>query len=125
MISYVIMFLPMAAVLAFCVYMLASRFKYKNRKGGGPFFFENDCLVLNTGLPYPIPLGEINFVRLVYSNWQLEHQLSYGLTVQVFWPDGRKKNVLYKGYGTATLAYPADMAAALEAHGVRCELAAK
>lgn len=115
-------FLSMGAVLAFAGYMLLSRRKYKNRGGAGAFFFENDCLVLNTGLPYAIPLAEIDYVALKYSSWELENKLSYSLTVQAYRRNGKRKTVFYKGYGTAKLAYPADMAAALEAHGVRCEM---
>ena len=48
--------------------------------------------------------------------------MSYGLTVKVYRKNGKTKTVFYKGYGTAKLAYPADMAAALQARGVRCEL---
>lgn len=122
MITFVFTFLPMAAVLAFTAYMLIQRSKYPDRKGGGPFFFDGDNLVLNTGLPYPVPLAEIERVELKYSTWELEHKLSYGLTVKVFRRNGKTKTVLYKGYGTAKLAYPVDMAAALQARGVRCDL---
>ena len=122
MISFVFTFLPTAAVLAFVVYMLISRRKYPDRKGGGPFFFDGDNLVLNTGLPYPVPLAEIDRVELKYSPWELEHRMSYGLTVKVFRQSGKTKTVLYKGYGTAKLPYPADMAAALQARGVRRDL---
>lgn len=119
---YIISYIPFVLVLGFVVYLLYSRSKFKNRKGGGAFFFENDCLVLNTGLPYAIPYGDIDYVQLKYSSWELEHQMSYGLTVRVFKKNGKRKTVFYKGYGTAKLAYPADMAAALEANGIRCEM---
>lgn len=112
----------MAAVLAFTVYMLIQRSKYPDRKGGGAFFFDGDNLVLNTGLPYLVPLAEIERVELKYSSWELEHRMSYGLTVKVFWQSGKTKTVLYRGYGTAKLPYPADMAAALQARGVVCQL---
>lgn len=118
----IIYMVPMLLVLGFSVYMLVSRTKYKNRKGGGAFFFENDSLVLNTGLPYPIPYSDIDYVQLKYNSWELEHKMSYNLTVRVFRKNGKKKTVFYKGYGTAKLAYPVDMAAALEAHGIRCEM---
>ncbi len=122
MYSFILTFLPMTAVLAFTAYMFIKRSKYPDRKGGGAFFFDEDNLVLNTGLPYPGPLADIDHVDLKYSRWELEHKMSYGLTVKVYRKNGKTKTVFYKGYGTAKLAYPADMAAALQARGVRCEL---
>ncbi len=92
---------------------------YKNRPNAGAFFFEMDQLVLNTGIPYPIPFAEIDYVELEYSSWEQEHQLSYNLWVKVTRKNGKTKRVFYKGYGTADLARPADMQAALEAKGVR------
>lgn len=107
-------------VLVILGVFIAKRSKYKNRKGAGAFFFENGCLVLNTGIPYPIPLGEIDYVELDYNAWELERQLSYGLWVKVVRRDGRAKRVFYKGYKTAKLATPLDMEAALVEQGVRC-----
>ena len=86
-------------------------------------FMLDDSLVLNTGLPYEVPFREIDYVELQYNSWELEHQLSYGLWVKVVRRDGRTKRVFYKGYGTAKLAYPADMKAALEDWGIRCIMA--
>ena len=51
-------------VIAILVIFAMARRKYKNRGGAGAFFFENGCLVLNTGLPYPIPLEDIRLVEL-------------------------------------------------------------
>jgi len=113
-------YIGMLPVIFFAVYMLYSRSKYKNRAGAGAFFFENDQLVLNTGLPYPIPFDEIECVELHYSPWELEHKLSYEMSIKVIKTDGKTKRVFYKGYRTAKLATPADMKAALEAKGIRC-----
>ena len=48
-------------VFLFVIYyfFIHKRLKYKNGSISGAFFFEDDCLVLNTGVPYPIPYGEI------------------------------------------------------------------
>ena len=104
------------AILYFFVY---KRSKFKNRAGAGAFFFENDCLVLNTGVPYPIPFGEIERVELHYNQLELDRRLSYGLWVWVVRKNGKIKRVYYKGYRTAKLALPSDMKAALEEHGLR------
>lgn len=110
----------MLPILAFGTYVIYSRSKYKNKSNAGAFFFENDNLVLNTGLPYPIPFGEIERVELHYNSWELEHQLSYNLRVKVFRKNGKTKWVVYKGYRTAKLALPSDMEAALQEKGIRC-----
>lgn len=111
-------------ILAFPVIAIAvvvfMRSKYKNRANAGAFFFENDSLVLNTGIPCPIPFGEIECVELHYNPWELEHQLSYGLWIKVVKKDGKTKRVFYKGYRTAKLALPSDMEAALRQQGIRC-----
>jgi hypothetical protein len=120
MLAWIIWLVWMLPVVIFLVCVLRSRGKYKNRKGAGAFFFENDSLVLNTGLLYEVPFWEINWVELQYNSWELEHQLSYSLWVKVVRRDGRSKRVFYKGYGTAKLAYPEDMRAALEERGIRC-----
>ncbi len=115
MISWVLWLVWMLPVVILLAHILRSRSKYKNRKGAGAFFFENDSLVLNTGLPYEVPFREME-----YNSWELEHQLSYTLWVKVVRRDGRTKRVFYKGYGTAKLAFPADMKAALEERAIRC-----
>lgn len=119
----VLYYLGMLPVLAFVVYMLYSRSRYKNRRGAGAFFFENDSLVLNTGLPYAIPLQEIDCVELHFNSWELENRWSYSLWVKVLRRDGKTKRVFYKGYRTAKLALPSDMEAALREKGVRCVMA--
>ena len=117
LIGTVLSFGPPLVILAV---FAAARGRYRNRKGAGAFFFENGCLVLNTGLPYPVPLEEIERVELQYSSWELEHKLSYGLTVKVVRKNGKTRRVFYKGYRTAQLALPADMEAALRERGVSC-----
>ncbi|MCC0686202.1 hypothetical protein KGF42_17095 [Clostridioides sp. ZZV15-6383] len=107
-------------LIVFLAYFVYSRSKFKNKSNAGAFFFENDSLVLNTGIPYSIPLDEIECVELEYSSWGLEHQLSYYLAVKVIKKDGKTKQVYYKGYKTAKLALPSDMKAALEEKKVRC-----
>jgi len=111
------MTLPMAAAILYVFYL---RTKYQNRKGAGAFFFENGNLVLNTGLPYPVPFEEIDYVELQYNPKALEQRWSFELWVKVVRKNGKTKRVFYKGYRTAKLATPADMRAALEAHGIRC-----
>lgn len=121
-VMYAIAVLP---VFAFVVYMFYARSKYKNKTNAGAFFFEDGKLVLNTGLPYAVPFGEIDRVELRYNPWELEHRLSYSLRVKVVRTSGQAKTVFYKGFKTAKLATPADMKAALEANGIRCVDAAK
>lgn len=105
----------------FVIYYLFvhQRFKYKNSTISGAFFFEDDCLVLNTGVPYPIPFSEIEQVELHYNQRELDRQISYSLWVWVVKKDGKTKKVFYKGYRTAKLALPSDMKTALEEKGLR------
>ena len=110
----------MIPVIIFLLFVVISRRKYKNRANAGAFFFEENQLVLNTGIPYPIVIDEIDYVELRYSTWELEHKLSYGLSIKVVKKNGKKKRVFYKGYRTAKLATPSDMIAALEEKGIRC-----
>jgi len=105
--------------IVFIVYLIYSRRKYKNKANAGAFFFENDSLVLNTGIPYPIPFNEVECVELHYSSRELESRLSYGLWIKVIKKNGKTKRVYYKGYRTAKLALPTDMKAALEENGLR------
>lgn len=112
---YVFYFVSLVVILYFFVY---KRSKFKNRAGAGAFFFENDCLVLNTGVPYPIPFGQIERVELHYNQKQLDRQLSYGMWVWVVQKSGKTKKVYYKGYRTAKLPLPSDMKAALEEIGI-------
>lgn len=118
--DYVITFLPMALVIAVVIGVFVKRSQYQNRSNAGAFFFENGSLVLNTGIPYPIPFEEIDCVELHYSVRELNSKLSYGLGVKVIRKNGRKKWVYYKGYRTAKLATPFDMEAALKERGIRC-----
>lgn len=104
----------------FLIVMVVTRGKYKNKSNAGAFFFEDNNLVLNTGIPYPIPFDDIECVELKYNSWQLEHQLSYGLSVKVIKKDGKTKRVFYTGYKTAKLAMPFDMEAALHEKGICC-----
>lgn len=120
-----ILYLEMALVTVFVIYMVFARTRYKNRANAGAFFFESGSLVLNTGLPYPVPFEEIDYVELKYSARELESRLSYGLWVKVVKKSGKKKSVFYKGYRTAKLALPSDMAAALEERGIRCVMLAQ
>lgn len=112
-------------LIVFIGYVIYSRSKFKNRKSAGAFFFENDCLVLNTGLPYSIPFNEIDYVELQCKSWELEHKWSYNLGVKVVKKNGKKKWIYYKGYRTAKLALPSDMKTALEEKGIRCVMVDK
>lgn len=118
--DYVITFLPMALVIAVVIGVFVKRSQYQNKSNAGAFFFENGSLVLNTGIPYPIPFEEIDCVELHYSVRELNSKLSYGLGVKVIRKNGRKKWVYYKGYRTAKLATPFDMEAVLRERGIRC-----
>ena len=118
--DYISTFLPLAVIAAVVALVIVRRRKYRNKSNAGAFFFENDSLVLNTGIPHPIPFDSIDHVELSYSPWELENRLSYNLGVKVFKKDGAKKWVYYKGYKTARLATPSDMEAALRERGVRC-----
>ncbi len=120
-----ITYIGMLPVFAFVVYMFYTRSKYKNKANAGAFFFEDGKLVLNTGLPYAVPFGEIDYVELHYNPWELENRLSYNLRIKVVRRSGQTKNVFYKGFKTAKLATPADMKAALEEKGIRCVDAAQ
>ena len=107
--DYISTFIVLVPVIVIVVLFVVKRGKYKNKSNAGAFFFENGCLVLNTGIPYPIPLEDIDHV-----------ELSYSLGVKVLKRDGKKKWVYYKGYKTAKLATPYDMEAALKERGIRC-----
>ncbi len=120
MMSTFLIYIPyMLSFVVIFYFFVFKRLKYKNRSNAGAFFFENDALVLNTGVPYPIPLDEVECVELHYSARELERQLSYGLWVKVIKKDGKTKRVYYKGYRTAKLALPGDIKAALEEKGLR------
>ena len=118
--DYISTFITLVPVVVILVLFVVKRSKYKNRSNAGAFFFENGSLVLNTGIPYPIPFEEIDCVELHYSARELNSKLSYGLGVKVIRKNGRKKWVYYKGYRTAKLATPFDMEAALKERGIRC-----
>ena len=123
--DYVITFLPMALVIAVVIGVFVKRSQYQNRSNARAFFFENGSLVLNTGIPYPIPFEDIDYVELSYSPWELENRMSYNLGVTVFRKNGKKKWVYYKGYKTAKLATPQDMEAAMREHGIPCVMVEK
>ena len=115
-IPYLLCYVSILAIIWFFVF---GRSKYKNRSGAGAFFFENDCLVLNTGVPYPIPFNEIERVELHYHQRELDRQWSYGLWVWVVKKSGKTKKAYYKGYRTSKLPLPTDMKTALEEKGLR------
>lgn len=54
--DYISTFLPLAVIVAVAALVIVRRRKYRNKSNAGAFFFENDSLVLNTGIPHPIPL---------------------------------------------------------------------
>lgn len=118
-------FITLVPAVLILVLFAVKRSRYKNRSNAGALFFEGDCLVLNTGIPYPIPFGEIDRVELSYSPWELENRMSYSLGVTVFRKNGKKKWVYYKGYKTAKLATPQDMEAAMREHGIPCVMVEK
>ena len=123
--NYIIIFVQLALLVGVVALFVVKRSRYQNKSNAGAFFFENGSLVLNTGIPTPIPFGNIGHVELSYSPWELKNRLSYSLGITVFKKDGKKKWVFYKGYKTAKLATPFDMEAALKEHGVRCVMVEK
>lgn len=110
-------FAPIAIIL---IIIVAKRCQFKNRSDGGAFFFEDNYLVLNTGIPCAMTFHEIECVELHYSSWELEHKWSYNLYIKVIKKNGEKKRAFYKGYRTAKFALPSDMEAALKEKGIRC-----
>ena len=88
--DYISTFIVLVPVIVIVVLFVVKRGKYKNKSNAGAFFFENGCLVLNTGIPYPIPFEDIDQVELSYSPWELENRLSYSLGVKVLKRDGKK-----------------------------------
>lgn len=116
--SVFLLYMPYIVCVGVIIFFVYKRSKFKNRAGSGAFFFENDCLVLNTGVPYSIPFDEIERVELHYNQRELDRQLSYSLWVCVIKKSGRTKRVYYKGYRTAKLALPSDMKTALEEKGL-------
>ena len=123
--NYIIIFVQLALLVGVVALFVVKRSRYQNKSNAGAFFFENGSRVLNTGIPTPIPFGNIDHVELSYSPWELKNRLSYSLGITVFKKDGKKKWVFYKGYKTAKLATPFDMEAALKEHGVRCVMVEK
>ncbi len=107
-------------VIFLVIFFMAKRCQFGNRSNAGAMFFEDNCLVLNTGIPYSIPFHEIECVELHCSSWELEHKWSYNLYIKVIKKNGHSKRVFYKGYRTAKLALPSDMEAALKEKGIRC-----
>ena len=73
----------MVPLVIFLAYVLITRSKYQNRKGAGAFFFEDDKMVLNSALPYPISISDIDHVELKYNSWELKQTMSYNLFIKV------------------------------------------
>ena len=115
----------MIFVIAISVAVIVTRSKYKNKSNAGAFFFENNCMVLNTGIQFAIPYDEIDRVELHYSAWELKYKLSYDLIVKVKKKSGKTKITFYKGFRTAKLATPFDMEAALKEKGICCVMMEK
>lgn len=118
-------FFPVIFGFAFLLYMFWTRSKYKNRSKGGLFFFEDGCLVLNTGFPQPVPMMDVEYVELEYNEIELEYNLSYGLLCKVVEKNGKTRKCFQKCSRYATYGLPADMAASLEERGIRCVLVGK
>ncbi len=100
----------------FALYFILHRATHKNAPISGPFFFDMDCLVLNTGVPYSIPFSDIDRVELEYSAGELETRIAYNLWIRVVRRNGQTKKVWYKGSRSGEL--PADYQAALEEKGL-------
>lgn len=122
MTGHIVLFVLLAIpVAAWGIFILSSRSRYKNRKNAGIIFFENDSLVLNTGLPYPILLNDIECVELSYRQWEQQHLLHYPVKIKVIQKSGKSKSLAYecRKYGKPG-NNPSDMKTALEEKGVRC-----
>ena len=100
----------------FALYFILHRATHKNAPISGPFFFDMDCLVLNTGVPYSIPFSDIDRVELEYRAGELETRITYNLWIRVVRKNGQTKKVWYKGSRSGEL--PADYQAALEEKGL-------
>ena len=87
----------------FALYYILHRFTHKNAPISGPFFFDMDCLVLNTGIPYSIPFSDIDHVELEYRAGELETRITYSLLIRVVRKSGQTKQVWYKGSRTGKL----------------------
>lgn len=110
-----------AASLALLYYFFFyKRHQYKNASWSGAYFFENGCLVLNTGVPYPVPLEDVERVELHYSQREIDTRWSYSLWVWVVRKSGKTKKVYYKGSRNGKL--PAEMRAELAEKGLRAVL---
>lgn len=121
-INFIMVFVVPLAVI---ILVIIKRSKYQNKSNAGAFFLEDNNLVLNMLIPYPIPFEDIEYVELNYSAWELKYKLSYNLSIKVVRKNGKTKLVFYKGYRTAKLALPSDMEKALTQNGIKCVMIEK
>lgn len=110
--------MAMFIIIIVIIIIFATRSKYKYKPDAGAFFFEDDKLVLNAGMPCYISLDQIEWVELYYSSWEVEHKPSYGLIIKVIKKDGKSDFVFYKSDKTEKLALPSDMVTALQEKGI-------
>ena len=103
-------------VIVLIVRMGAARWKYKGH-WSGPFFFDGEELVVNTGIPVPIPMEEIDHVELRYNQREVERHTAYSMWVRVVRRNGKVKRAVYQGSRMAQL--PRDWQAMLEEKGIR------
>lgn len=113
-----------AVVLLVMIGMFApifiSRSKYKNKKNGVPFFFENQQLVLNSMVPYPIDFSDIDHVELDYSPENLERISGTYIKIIVFKKNGKKRRVFFQTKRFDPKTHPFEMERLLTERGIRC-----
>lgn len=113
-----------AIILLFMIVLFApifiSRSKYKNKKNGVPFFFENDQLVLNSMIPYPIDFSDIDRVELDYSLENLERISGTYIKIIVFRKNGKKRRVFFQTNRFKPETHPFEMERLLMEQGIRC-----
>lgn len=117
LISFVMVFgFPIAIIIL----VVVKRSKYQNKSLAGPFFIEDDRLVINTLIPKPILFSDIDYVELHYNSWELEHKFSYELIMRVIKKDGKIQRAFYKGYKTTSQDPISNMEEVLTDNGLKC-----
>lgn len=97
--------------------ILAKKAQNKIVSEQSPFSFAQDILILNTGTGFSIPGANIDRVHLQYNPKALQNRF-YDMKIIIVKADGSRKVAQYRGSGNG--ARPQDMAAALQAHNIRC-----
>lgn len=98
--------------------------KYNLRKDQDTFYFEDGDLVLNSLVPQYAPVSQIDHVCFTYDIWSIENRKRYSFNVKIVMRDGTQtKDIVYTSFSHGNhVLRPKEIAAALEAQGIRCEL---